>query len=1307
MSLAPWAWAVFALLLIALIVALVMAAVMWRKARRAKPPALALPLEVAQLQPPMFAAAMAALYPNDADCRYDKPCVLVCGPAGAGKSELLRGAGMQAVEALPGKDSGWWRSSEGVAFELPGAAWEAQADSWTDFLRLLERHRGRRALDALVWLIPLVALENGNADGERMYRKFVDLQDRLGLRLPVYVVIGGCDQVDGFGAWAARLPDSARAQALGWSNPNSLGTLWRRDDGEQGVARLCNRLRRLVSALSARRDLGDDAAGIFLMPDRIGAALSRLPPALQEAMRQNAVMTPFDLRGFYLSGRTRQKQDHIRSAQAGADPFEPAPAPPAAPVPVFCRELFAQRIFGEFGLARLVQRRLDAERRSHLMVLSGACLLAMVWLVCLVPAYYATRDQLESIRRPLLGVRSALQAARSQAPGAAARIDERSTIELLTEMDNVPDWHTATVALPLSWQPCCGGLRYEVNRALSLYYEEVLFKNIDNALVARSASLTPPDVTAAGTSGELAADPGRMPQFTALRTFVDATLEYEYQHAKFIEVTSVHHGSWKDTAALLHYLFGIKLGAASPDTLLRFDALLQKSSYHPSGRGADTDELRFQAHLKRLHRDFLGHLFSDNRLRELQRQLVDGIQALDTDQAEQQVQLASLQRDIGELRTLLTRTDAAWMADGRLVSSEAYQQLEGKIGKSSMLGEKLAGELHAEASRQQTRFRAQVETDSSGAFPVLAYSDGKHLLVNPDLANLEQALAQLLQHRFAKGGAGGAAAIPEAQLPLVWNMDQLNGARDVLAELQAYEVAELAKAPVPYQATLRKLARLQAAALIEHELAAAAVPAQCETRWRCANFDDARQVMGPLLASLRKLEITSSAQRWQRLMDGQAMALLRELNQLADNGSLYLPDAHAVAGWDGARGGASLAYGVRAAGELQDYLDGQLLLVSELAQASHGPRAWLAQSGALAPREAQPWLADWSRVDAELARHAAKTPTGSLRRLEQWLNDDVAGLDSANCAQRLSRLAPAQPDLFQRRMVKVAALYRPHCFMLEAGVSRSSYALIAAHFNRHLHNRFPFSAARDAAPADPEQVQRLLQLLDANLGTLRATLGRQKDLQSAAALAFIERLAAAQPLLSAVLTEDPAGGPAALDLWPQFRINRAREKGAEQIIEWTLHAGGTLPPAAAGASAGVSWRAGEPISMVLRWAKNSVQGPGTDPARPEMRISDGAARWQYDDPWALLHLLADHAAPLSDLAERDARAPVVLRFVVPTRDAAGAPAGDTVAYARLAVSVHGKPERLAAPAFPTNAAPSLAVAGTKVARNRDENGESQ
>ncbi|MDF5988475.1 type VI secretion protein IcmF/TssM N-terminal domain-containing protein [Pseudomonas aeruginosa] len=68
-------------------------------------------------------------------------------------------------------------------------------------MRLFPRLRGRRALDGVVWNISLARLQDGEqaaALGLAARRRYVELTQRLGLSLPVYVVITGLEDLPGF-----------------------------------------------------------------------------------------------------------------------------------------------------------------------------------------------------------------------------------------------------------------------------------------------------------------------------------------------------------------------------------------------------------------------------------------------------------------------------------------------------------------------------------------------------------------------------------------------------------------------------------------------------------------------------------------------------------------------------------------------------------------------------------------------------------------------------------------------------------------------------------------------------------------------------------------------------------------------------------------------------------------------------------------------------------------------------------------------------------------------------------------------------
>ncbi|QNA87229.1 hypothetical protein G4G28_13600 [Massilia sp. Dwa41.01b] len=178
------------------------------------------------------------------------------------------------------------------------------------------------------------------------------------------------------------------------------------------------------------------------------------------------------------------------------------------------------------------------------------------------------------------------------------------------------------------------------------------------------------DAPAPAAASALFASPERMAEFVAMREFVAATLEFEYQHARFETLAGVRGGTWQDATALFSYLFGLKLNPGTSRSVTLFDRAVRDSTTGTNGRERQHDATRFRKHLKVLHRAWLEHLFGANELATLQRELVRGVRALAANPNSESGELAGLQADIGKLRTLLARTDVAWMADGRLARAK-------------------------------------------------------------------------------------------------------------------------------------------------------------------------------------------------------------------------------------------------------------------------------------------------------------------------------------------------------------------------------------------------------------------------------------------------------------------------------------------------------------------------------------------------------------------------------------------------------------------------------------------------------------
>lgn len=1262
-----------------LLLLVVIGVILWRQRRDiAVPPVMVSP----ELEATSFGAAMTILYQDKtARDRYDFPCVLVCGESGSGKSNLLRSASLEPV--FSSTYSGWWRNMDGAVFELPDAALRNVGISgpWTECLALLKKHRGQRPLDALVWVLPLSAL-NASGDigdkllaemGARMREKFFDIQNRLGLRLPVYIVVSKCDTVAGFSAFASKLPVALQEQSLGWSNPHSPGTAFQKIWVEQGLSGMTRKLRSFISELGSQADVGGNFDDVFLLPDRMVQALAKLPNLLQQVLYPNATMQAFDLRSIHFSGLT---EDARKSITPELDPFGPGLAIAVTeiePIPVFGRELFAKRIFSEFGLALLVQRKLTGERSWRDRAVWGSFGIAAIFLVCMLISYPYALKQAHSMLMPL----SKIKIANNQAENFRS---QGNTVELLKNMDDVSDWTMKFAFLPLSWG---SDLDQKIHVALKKYYEENLFKSFELALITRANMLLQTNLSIGMTENTIKATaPEFMPEFINVSLFADQTLLYESARNKFLNMTKDGEGSWTDAANLMQYLFDLTSPPRSKESIQLFDSIIQQSIYNPSQILVQHIQGQFEQHFITLYEAWLGRLFVQTGLTESIDNLKTSLQKLVAGNLNENAALNGLQHAIMDLRALLMQTNLSGTADG-----SAYSGLLKKIEKSSLLGAAAGSNaLQKRVVQAQNRFRSQISEAASGEDAVLDNVQGKNLVINADILALEQSLSKLLQHSFAQGDSStdsAQAGIANTGALINWDLAQLETALGSYQEYLAYEATELPKAPLRFQAILQKIARTQASVFLNNSLKQAAMTASANNEWRSSNFAQAQKQIRPLISGLRKLDQARFSMQWQTLLDHQALLLLKNLNIEFNNSKLYYPDEVAVAAWDGKRLAAQRAFGAATPSDLDEYLATQFAIVTALVEASKVPRAWLEQGQADTPSS------QWLALDTALAKYATKNPSGTIKQLEQLIVKDLNEIDSISCGDKL--LAPnhvQESDYFQKRSLSLRALFSQRCISLQASNSRSAYAAIADYYNTTLLSRYPFTNKQDAPPADPENVRELMRLLVTDLGLAREGLMRQPEGSNGAALSFLDKMSGIKPLMTALLSLDPVtGAPVAIDLWPEYRINRGRDKGAEQIIDWNIEAGALAQNTQTKANP-LSWRLGDSMAVSLRWAKNSAFSPVADPNHfPGVQIDAKKAGWQYSGPWALLHLLNEHAVAATELNVKETLQPQVLRFAVATGDNSGLPLGDALAFARLGVSVHGKSERLALPVFPSSSAP--------------------
>ena len=261
---------------------------------------------------------------------YELPWYMFIGAPGAGKTTALLNSGLQfllgdgkagaSVTGVGGtRNCDWWFTRDAVLIDTAGrystqdSDAAADAGAWDAFLALLKRTRPRQPINGVLLTVSASDLvQQSAADRAELARSLRDrlheLQTKLGVQAPVYVLVTKMDLVAGFNETFGELPKDQREQVWGFTLP------WR--DGEdpnieqafdEGLAGLEQRLGDgLTDRLQAERDPARRAA-LFGFPQELAALRRPLRDFVTAVFAAGGTVQRVPpMRGFYFTSGTQE-----------------------------------------------------------------------------------------------------------------------------------------------------------------------------------------------------------------------------------------------------------------------------------------------------------------------------------------------------------------------------------------------------------------------------------------------------------------------------------------------------------------------------------------------------------------------------------------------------------------------------------------------------------------------------------------------------------------------------------------------------------------------------------------------------------------------------------------------------------------------------------------------------------------------------------------------------------------------------------------------------------------------------------------
>ncbi|WP_458096278.1 type VI secretion system membrane subunit TssM [Roseomonas sp. WA12] len=338
---------------------------------------------------------------------YEQPWYAIIGPPGAGKTTALLNAGLKfplAAEMGQGAVAGvggtrmcdWWFTEEAVLIDTAGryttqdSNAEVDRAGWEGFLGLLKRTRPRQPLNGVLVAIAISDIaqapaEERTAHARAIRRRIKELEEKLGIRLPVYALLTKADLLAGFTEFFDDLDRERREQVWGATFAYDGKATAGAGPAEGFAAELrllVDRLNdRLLARMQAERS-PERRALIAGFPTQVASLEQPVMSFLTEAFGGSRMDPAPLLRGVYLTSGTQEGTpiDRLAGAMARSFGIDQQRAPSLRPErgrSYFLNRLLTGVIFGE---AMLVSEPPQARRRRFILRAASfaALLLAVV-----------------------------------------------------------------------------------------------------------------------------------------------------------------------------------------------------------------------------------------------------------------------------------------------------------------------------------------------------------------------------------------------------------------------------------------------------------------------------------------------------------------------------------------------------------------------------------------------------------------------------------------------------------------------------------------------------------------------------------------------------------------------------------------------------------------------------------------------------------------------------------------------------------------------------------------------------------------
>lgn len=1199
--------------------------------------------------------------------RYEMPWLLMLGDDTQG-TQLVTEWHLQPTDK-PAWFGRWWSDPEGAVLVVPQALFlpddgmHLQRGGWWRLLGLILRLRSKRPLDGVIWTVPvshLSNLEQAASLGLAARRRFIDLLQRFGLSVPVYVIVTGLEELPGFQELIDALPDEARERTLGWSSPYARDAVWQGQWSDQALDRIHRAVAEAVIEIGTLS--GHLSADLYALPERLETLRRGLQSVLEPVFQGNAQGEAPCFRGVYFSASqaSEDARDGFSADDSGLQQS------------VFVRQLWRQRLVGERGLAQGVPRLLRLRQRWQRLTAGVALVVGVIWAVAMLWVWHQSVKDAHELARLMQGAQKSYVAVTDD----AHRLEptRRNVQSFWRVLERAPHWHYVSLAFPTSWFSSLDTqLEQEVfkstQRHMLVPLHEWLVDELDRIKAIRATDRR---------SSLESEDPAQWQNYQKASDLVDRALRLELQNQLFGEVQNNQRAPLDDLVKLSNSALSLNLNAATLPHAAYYNRLLA------AGDGGDLQALDLSverplitSHFTGLMERWLDQYFLADNFVSKAGYLKLHLEQLEAGSGNSLTELEDLRALIDDLQAAIALTNSTWSRGKGQELVPGYREFLDKVHKSILLGPAVEQQLEAQASKLQQSFRDQWIAQVGSRGNLLIQQGSGQLALQEHVVKLDNAVQALFKRDFVSVALRASQDSANLRGQTV-DGDDLNTSLNYFSSYKSYIAEELPRIPPAYREALLQTAESAAAqamwlSLKDHD----------DQMHPYAVFNvQAEQAMA-LQKAFVEVHRNDLAARLQGALNRRALAqIVGGLDEIT--AQPLFGGRTEISQWDGSKNLGLQLYGANDVQDLKLSLKQQFNTMLGITERRTSALQWLmAQQGNLSALDYER-VTQFSALNDELLKYKEANPASSPAQIEQLVSRDFIEMDTASCVQVLqtANLAGGRGTLAMRAVeLQQSAMQR--CQYLQQQQAAAAWNELANYFNQYLADRFPFANGVQAQDADPARVQHFLEIIDKRLPVAQAGLVLSQTPERQAAEDFLNRLKQASTWLTPLFVRDKSG-ILGVELDVRWRTDREDEKGADQVIAWGLLAGSQQINYPAAEQPNLRWMVGQPVRLTLRWARNGKERPVNDPLQPNLVVRDLEAGWEYGGPWSLLRMMRAHFSVQRQPSMDYTDFPLTLRLPV-TASIDSVTSEFTRMYVRLSLMSQGSKLPLAIAPLPTRA----------------------